>query len=301
MRTRTLPTTKAFTLIELLVVLSIIAILTGLLMCAVQKARAAAARIECANHMKQIGLALHMHHDTYGVFPSNGGWDGREEIPSISGALFVPESVEFGNPAPHLWGVGEPNVLPAVQTGSWAYAILPFLEQQNNYQQRAWMDPLSLYICPARRLASAQIAPAYDQYGSYISGGWAWAKIDYAANALAIPNRPVCQRLAQFTDGSSNTILIGEKAMDPKNYQTGTWFWDEPFFLGGAGGTERSKPVILRDALGIRFWYNWGSAHTSGAQFVFADGSVHLVAYATPSPAVLALMTRNGGEVTPEF
>ncbi len=291
----------AFTLIELLVVIAIIAVLIGLLLPAVQKVRAAAARIECANHLKQIGLAMQMHHDTFRVFPSNGGWDGSEEIPSSSGALFVPESIEFDNPGFHLWGVGQPNQTPFQQTGSWAYAILPFIEQQNNYQQRAWMNPLSLYICPARRLAAAQIAPAYDQYGSYVSGGWAWAKTDYAANTLAIPNRPVCLALAQFTDGSSNAILVGDKAMDPQNYQTGTWYWDEPFFLGGSGGTERSQPVILQDRRGIAFSKNWGSAHDGGAQFLFADGSVHLIAYATPSAAVLALMTPSGGEATPEF
>jgi prepilin-type N-terminal cleavage/methylation domain-containing protein/prepilin-type processing-associated H-X9-DG protein len=291
----------AFTLIELLVVIAIIAVLIGLLLPAVQKVRATAARIECANHLKQIGLAMQMHHDTYQVFPSNGGWDGREEIRSTSGQPFVPESIEFNNPTPHPWGVGLPNVSPFTQTGSWAYSLLPFVEQRNLYEQRAWMNPLALYVCPARRLAAAQMPPAYDQYGSYVGGGWAWGKIDYAANALACPNRPVCLSMAQFTDGMSNTILIGEKAMDPKNYQTGTWFWDEPFFLGGAGGTERSKPVVLRDARAISFQYTWGSAHGGGAQFLFADGSVHLLAYTTPSPVVLALMTPSGGEVTPDF
>src|SRR5579884_266536 len=111
----------AFTLLELLIVLAIIGILIGLLLCAVQKARAAAARIECANHLKQIGLAMQMHHDTYLVFPSNGGWDGKERIPTASGQLFVPESIEFNNPPAHFWGVGQPNMRPIQQTGSWAY------------------------------------------------------------------------------------------------------------------------------------------------------------------------------------
>jgi prepilin-type N-terminal cleavage/methylation domain-containing protein/prepilin-type processing-associated H-X9-DG protein len=291
----------AFTLLELLVVLAIIGVLLGLLLPAVQKARAAAARIQCANNLKQIGLAMIMHHDTYHVFPSNGGWDGVEEIPSISGQLFVPITFEFNSSPAHLWGVGQPGLLPSQQTGSWAYSILPFIEQQNDYQQRAWMIPISLYICPARRSAIPQIAPAYDQYGSYVSGGWPWAKTDYAANYMACPNRPLCLSLAQFTDGTSNTILIGEKAMDPQNYQTGTWFWDEPFYLGGSGGTERFNPVILQDRRGVSFPMNWGSAHDGGAQFLFADSSVHLLAYATSMPAVRALMTPNGGEPTPDF
>jgi prepilin-type N-terminal cleavage/methylation domain-containing protein len=301
MRTRAKPPANAFTLIELLVVIAIIAVLIGLLLPAVMKVRAAAARIQCANHLKQIGLAMQMHHDTYHVFPSNGGWDGREQIPSTSGALFVPASIENSNPQPHLWGVGEPNVSPYTQTGSWAYEILPFVEQQNAYERRAWMNPVSLYICPARRLAAAQTPPVSDQYGSYNGGGWAWGKTDYAVNALVCSNRPICLSLAQFTDGTSQTILVGEKAMDPKNYQTGTWFWDEPFFLGGAGGTERSKPLMLRDAPGIKFMFHWGSAHSAGSQFLFGDGSVHLLAYATPSPVLLALMTPSGGEVIPNF
>ncbi len=301
MRTRPQSVDKAFTLIELLVVIAIIAVLIGLLLPAVMKVRAAAARIQCGNHLKQLGLAMQMHHDTYQVFPSNGGWDGRERILSTNGQLFIPESIEFNNPTPHPWGVGQPHLLPFQQTGSWAYEVLPFVEQRNIYEMRSWTNPVSLYICPSRRVPMAQTPPAYDQYGSYVGGGWSWGKSDYAANALVCPARPVCLTMAQFTDGLSNTILVGEKAMDPKNYQTGTWFWDEPFFLGGAGGTERSQPIVLRDAPGIRFQFNWGSAHFSGSQFVFADGSVHLLAYATPSPTLYALMTPNGGEVTPDF
>jgi prepilin-type N-terminal cleavage/methylation domain-containing protein/prepilin-type processing-associated H-X9-DG protein len=291
----------AFTLIELLVVIAIISILLGLLLAAVQKVRTAADRIRCANNLKQLGLALLQHHDTYGVFPGNGGWDGQERILSVNGQPFIPSSTEWGNPNPHWWGVGEPNVSSRQQTGSWAYAILPFVEQENIYQQRAWTNALALFICPSRRLAMAQQPPALDLYGTYNGGGWTWGKTDYAANSLVFPGRPICLSLAQLTDGSSNTILLGEKAMDPRNYQTGTWFWDEPFFLGGAGGTERSGTVILRDAGGVQFPYNWGSAHAGGAQFLFGDGSVHLLPYATPPQNLLALLTPNGGEVTPEF
>ncbi len=288
----------AFTLLELLIVIGIIAIVIGLLLPAVQKVQEAALRARCANNLKQIGLAVQMHHNTYSLLPSNGGWNGTETIPSTTGQQIVVTTDEFGN-APHQWGVGLPGVLPTAQLGSWAYAILPYVEQQSMYDSRSWTDPLTLYICPARRWARAQVAPASDQYGTYMTGGWAWGKTDYAANWLAVANRPICMSLSGFSDGTSNTILVGEKAMDPANYNTGTWFWDEPFFVGGAGGTARNGTQILRDARGVAFPFNWGSPHSGGAQFLFADGSVRRLSYALPAKTVAALLTPAGDEPTP--
>jgi prepilin-type processing-associated H-X9-DG protein len=100
-------------------------------------------------------------------------------------------------------------------------------------------------------------------------------------------------------DGTSQTILIGEKALDPSIYPTGSWFWDEPFFLGSTPGTRRGGTEVIRDEPGSDFADNWGSAHTSDAQFLFCDGSVQSLRFG--SPFVKALLTPNGGEVIPEY
>src|SRR5437868_1250420 len=135
----------AFTLIELLVVIAIIAILIGLLLPAVQKVREAAARMECSNNLKQIGIGIHMHHDTYKFFPT-AGWSDWTHPPTF---------IAPGQPAT---GVN--------QDAGWAYQILPFIEQDNVFkggggttiaqcQINVIGAVIPIYYCPARRIAKA--------------------------------------------------------------------------------------------------------------------------------------------------
>jgi prepilin-type N-terminal cleavage/methylation domain-containing protein/prepilin-type processing-associated H-X9-DG protein len=286
---------RAFTLVELLVVIAIIAVLIGMLLPAVQKIREAANRSQCANNLKQIGLGLLQHHNAFRCFPSNGGWDGQQSINDVNGVKTYVSTTVYAYKKTFIWGVGDPKLSPRDQMGSWAFAILPFLEQRNMYMERAWIYTVPVYICPSRRADIAKVA-VDDKYGKYNGGGWEWGRIDYAANGLVIDHRPNIRNLASILDGTANTILAGEKLMDPADYNSGTWYWDEPFFLGGADATARRGTEILRDAPGVNVVQNWGSAHADGAQFVFADGSVRVIQYGTPANIVKALLTPDGGE-----
>ena len=293
------PRRPAFTLIELLVVIGIIGVLVGLLLPAVQKARDAAARLTCGNNLKQIGLALTMHHDSRQVFPSNGGWDSKQTIPDSSGMPFTPQTFDKEVNTLFHWGVGDARLSPADQTGSWAFAILPYLEQEAIFKTRDKSAPVPGYSCPSRRPNLAITPIGEDEFGRYVAGGWTWAKIDYAANLHAFENRPKVFGLNRFRDGSSNTILVGEKAVDPTVQRTSNWYWDEPYFLGGSKGTTRGGVALYQDAPGIAYKDSWGSPHLGGVQFVYADGSVHTLSYQTEWEVVLALLTPRGGEVNP--
>ena len=286
---------SAFTLIELLVVLAIIAILAALLAPAVQRVRLAAARVACENNLKQIGLALLQFEGVHKVFPSNGGWDGVQTIPASNGSSVVVSTHDFTTNSLYQFGVGDPKFGPKEQTGSWAFSILPHIDQRTIYENAEWTDPVPLYICRARRPIDARTSVAEDMCGIYETGGWAWGRTDYGVNLNAFDNRPICHPTSRFTDGLSNTILVGEKAYDV-TVQGPSWYYDEGYFVGGSKGTARgdTRPEPrwarhqLQGQLGLR--------HPDGVHFLFGDGSVRVLGFGTDPNIVAALLTPDGGE-----
>jgi prepilin-type N-terminal cleavage/methylation domain-containing protein/prepilin-type processing-associated H-X9-DG protein len=285
---------KGFTLIELLVVIAIIAILIGLLVPAVQKVRESAARIQCSNNLKQIGLALHNFHDTYKRFPSGI----MVAIGTGSGAV-LPSSCPRCQqpPIPGKWG-------------SWLTWILPYMEQRNLYNELK-LDGREYGYCLGPTSPGATVVPAYIcpsdyvpkttiQYGTYYfgvnsyfgnAGTKAWPVSTASLNGVLYYNSRV--RITDITDGTSNTLMAGERfSSDPAVADVNLsdwrgWAWTN-YNSGGDHLGDTSWPINSPASLiGVDSRKcNFGSGHTGGANFVLCDGSVQFLTMTSTSSLV---------------
>lgn len=300
-------TRRGFTLVELLVVIAIIGILVALLLPAIQMAREAARRTSCNNNLKQIGLGLHMYHDTFGRLPA--GWMAKDP---------------HGH-AEHDW-LGEPG-------WGWAAAILPYMEQTTVYgeminfnlpitapvNQEARETELEIYRCPSDIgkptfvLAEGHHDDDHDDHHH---------DDDYAPITLATANyvgvfgtedphhvyehgeRPNGafgvndqRSFRDFLDGTSETFIVGERTA---KLSYSTW-------VGAVHGGEHAPARVVGVATfppnsDAAFHpeaptHNFSSLHPAGTQFVAADGSVKLINESIDEQVYHALCTLAGGEV----
>jgi prepilin-type N-terminal cleavage/methylation domain-containing protein len=270
-----------FTLIELLVVIAIIAILIGLLLPAVQKIREAAARMSSTNNLHQIGLAVHNYHDSNGKLPFNGGnnW-GQADVR------------RWADPADPVNGANR---------GSWAFHLLPFVEQTALYQSRAgtgnnaWSNiprvPVKVYLDPARsRIGYSTTGSFTGPYTDYALNTWLNRPND---GAEYVPDNK--KTIVSISDGTSNTLLAGIRSVFPRDYSSSDSSWNESLLYGGSWGTGFGRTAVNSDlrnqqdndaaiAAGAGQFTTigrgiWGSPYPSGCLFVMCDGSVRTVAF----------------------
>ncbi len=293
---------KGFTLVELLVVIAVIGILIALLLPAVQAAREAARRMSCTNNMKQIGLALHMYHDTHKRLPA--GWYAFD--PSTG------QNHWFGLPG---WG--------------WAARILPYMEQGNLFEQhvdftlpiadpvneRARVSDIATFRCPSDTgertfelsgggpCVGADPTPIRLATGNYIGMFGtvdfhiAMSGNDCVGNGTFVLNR--FYRFGDFTDGLTQTLVAGERS---SKLAPSTWVG---VVTCGQHAPARICGVSTyapnSEDTPTQYFHNFSSFHPAGTNFLLGDGSVRLISETIDLGTYQALSTRAGGEVVGEY
>jgi prepilin-type N-terminal cleavage/methylation domain-containing protein/prepilin-type processing-associated H-X9-DG protein len=293
-----------FTLIELLVVVAIIAVLIGLLLPALQKARDSAARTQCANNMHQLVIACHAYHDEYHFLPVSAG-------PGYNTSGLA------NSAQPYPW--------------SWLARILPYVEQANLYTTcgmpasplstslPSLATPIKSFLCPSdqayagvpstnRSVGNLGSGIGLTNYKGVCGNNWEWGnwqnKTINGGNGLDAGNgifyrscylRPLT--LQNITDGTSTTFMIGEDIPSLNVYCD--WVWWNDCTGTCAVPLNNGVPPEFTDASGAGDWnnlYSFRSQHLAGANFAMADGSVTYVDQSINLVLYGQLATYNGGE-----
>jgi prepilin-type N-terminal cleavage/methylation domain-containing protein/prepilin-type processing-associated H-X9-DG protein len=262
---------RAFTLVELLVVIAILGVLVALLLPAVQAARESARRTSCGNNQHQIGLALLAFHDDHQAFPQ-GGVEVRA-LRSPTGNLLYPNGRQL----------------------AWSAYVLAYLEENGVNRQ---LDLTKAFDSPANAQAGARVIPAFlcpsDGFRSNLVSGL--GRTDYGGifgqriigndnppNGCMLYDRPI--RIIDITDGTSCTMIVSEDTHTDMQ-------WINALNVFDVSCAINTAPPLENDIV---------SKHPGGANALFADGGVHYLRDDLDTTVLAALVTRNGGELVPDF
>lgn len=275
---------SGLTLIEVLVALAILAVLLGLMIPAVQKVREASTRIQCANNLKQIGIACHAYNDARLRLP-NGG-DANDQ------GLF--------------------------------YHILPYIEAKIRplHTPNRSADAVTLYYCPSRRrvVTTAEYGYSLCDYGwsnQPIPGPWVNCWASYTSTGVtavtaverwSLRHQPACGSkdvgmvtyLYDITDGTSSTLLLGEKGLHPTRYTNLSGSeGDGPDCYGRTSPTNARNidRLPIHDSQHPMYVHSMGSAHTGGINVLWCDGSIRPVSYGVSLSTWVAIQTKAGNDV----
>jgi prepilin-type N-terminal cleavage/methylation domain-containing protein len=315
---------RAFTLIELLVVIAIIAILIALLLPAVQQAREAARRTQCKNNKKQLGLALHNYHDTMNVFPATTINPGAANCDSF---LIAPNNRIMNHTAYQF-------MLPYIDQAP-MYNKIDFNVPSGNAQHTTgctaavagttWPNLAALdyqvagFVCPSAppfdSPSTATAAGPYCRNRAYRTSYGFVAAADEQSTAAtwAVTYRALnaatksawwhngAAKMAELTDGTSNTMLMIETPLQKQSASYGPYWnmYTHTMYIQPRKGINIPHPTTPPQPY-VYAW-NAGSTHTGGCHLLLGDGAVRFISENTDMSTVNALVSIKNNEVIGDF
>lgn len=321
---------QAFTLVELLVVIAIIGVLVALLLPAVQAARESARRIQCGNNLRQLALGSINHHDNIGFLPS-GGWGWK---------WFADPNHGYGQSQPGSWLYSLLPFIEAQNIRDVGVGMTNPNQLQTVMRDAVAATPIPSFNCPSRRSSAVypysrnDLGPMANNLQNCLAGDCQLARSDYAACAgnIHVWNRasPPSSldswkghdwqegsprffqsgviflgseiKLQQIVDGTTNTILLGERHINPDHYYDGTVSNDDQGMYVGFDvdticytGDLREVFLPTQDTPGLSLWWTFGSAHPGAFHIALCDGSVQSMAYEVDDDAWKSMGSRDEG------